>query len=219
MGKFVDLSHTIKAGMQLFSPTAPQPEISPWLSHEQAAQSGNYQDCSCEITHVSFVTSIGTYLDSPYHFHPNLPSIDQLTLDQLIRPGVVINCTHIRAQQPIMPDVLNDIDIEGKAVLFHTGWSRYWGQPEYYEFPFLTKEMAIALRDGGAKLVGVDFLVVDDLRDATRPGHVTLLKEQILIVENLTNLTRLPSEGFTFHAIPTKIAQAAAFPVRAFATL
>jgi len=85
------------------------------------------------------------------------------------------------------------------------------------EFPYLTRDTAEALRDGGAKLAGVDCLVIDDTRDPKRPVHVTLLKHDILIVENLTNLQGLPNTGFTFHAVPVKIAGAAAFPVRAYA--
>jgi kynurenine formamidase len=39
----------------------------------------------------------------------------------------------------------------------------------------------------------------------------------IPIVENLTHLSSLIGEPFTFVAVPVKVAGAAAFPVRAFA--
>jgi kynurenine formamidase len=215
----IDLSHTIAPGMPLFSPSAPQPSISAWQSHAQAAASGKYEDCTCEISEVRFVTSLGTYMDSPYHFDPHGATIDQLRLDQLVLPGVVVDCTHMTARQPISLEMLVGTEIAGKAVLFNTGWSRYWGQPEYFDFPFLTGETAVAVRDGGAKLAGVDFLVIDDTTNPRRPVHVTLLKHNILIVENLTNLNALPKDGFTFHAVPVKFAGAAAFPVRAYAVL
>jgi kynurenine formamidase len=217
--RLIDLSQTISPDMPLFSPSAPPPEISAWQSHAQAAASGRYQDCTCEISGVSFVTSLGTYLDSPYHFDPSGVSIERLRLEQLVLPGVVVDCTHASARQPVGPEVLDGLDIAGKAVLFHTGWSRYWGRPEYFDFPFLTGETAAALQDGGAKLAGVDFLVIDDTTNPRRPVHVTLLINNILIVENLTNLAALPSEGFIFHAVPVKFAGAAAFPVRAYAVL
>ena len=79
--------------------------------------------------------------------------------------------------------------------------------------------MAAALCAGGARLAGVDFLVADDVLDPRRPAHVTLLHNDVLIVENLTNLAALPADGFTFHAVPAKIARAAAFPVRAYAVV
>jgi len=217
--KLIDLSHVIEPGMQLFSSGAPDPQIEAWMSHEQAAASGRYDECSCEITKVSFVTSLGTYLDSPYHFHPNKPSIEKLRLEQLVLPGMVVDCTHISACQAIGPEVLNGKDIRGKAVLFHSGWSVYWGKPEYYQFPFLIRETALALKAGGARMVGVDWLVIDDTMDPRRPVHVTLLAEDILIVENLTALDELPETGFTFYAVPVKVAGAAAFPVRTYATI
>jgi arylformamidase len=86
-------------------------------------------------------------------------------------------------------------------------------------FPYLTGETAVALRDRGAKLAGVDFLVIDDTTNPRRPVHVTLLHSDILIVENLTNLGALATTGFTFHAAPVKVAGAAAFPVRAYAVI
>ena len=214
-----DLSHTIEPGMPAFSPTAPQPKIYPWMSHSQAASNGNYEGCTCEITEIRLVTSMGTYLDSPYHFHPERKSIEGLDLRQVVLPGIRVDCTFAEKRQPIGPEVLNGLQISGKAVLFHTGWSRYWGMNEYNAYPTLTKETAEALRDGGAKLAGVDFLTIDNSRDPKRPVHVTLLKNDILIVENLTNLKSLPEGRFTFHAAPVKIAGAASFPVRAYAVV
>jgi kynurenine formamidase len=217
--KLIDLSHVIEPGIPLFSPTAPTPQISPWMSHAQAAESGHYKGCTCEISQVCFVTSLGTYMDSPYHFHPTAPSIEQLTLDQCVLPGMVVDCSSVSARQAIGPEVLDGYDIAGKAVLFRTGWSRFWGEPAYYDFPYLTGETAEALRDGGARLAGVDFLVIDDTRNPRRPVHVTLLGSGVLIVENLTNLEQLPASGFVFHAAPVKVKNAAAFPVRAYAVL
>jgi arylformamidase len=217
--QLIDLSQTIGPGMSLFSPGAPQPIVRPWQSHAQSAASGRYLGCTCEITEVSFLTSLGTYLDSPYHFDPHGPSIERLELSQLVLPGIAIDCTHVRGRDAIDPQVLNGVDVAGKAVLFHTGWSRYWGQPAYLNFPYLAEETALVLRDQGARLAGVDFLIIDDTTDPRRPVHVTLLRNNILIVENLTNLGQLPPSGFMFHAAPARVAGAAAFPVRAYATI
>mgnify|MGYP005834067983 CR=1 FL=1 len=217
--RLIDLSHTVAPGMPLFSPGAPSPRVTAWMSHAQAAQSGRYEGCTCEITEVQMLTSIGTYLDSPYHFFPGRPSIEALALEQVVLPGVVVDCAGVGAREPIGPGALDDVDVAGKAVLFHTGWNRFWGEPAYHEYPYLTGETAAALRDWGAKLAGVDFLVIDDMRNPRRPVHVTLLGSGILIVENLTNLGALPPAGFTFHAAPVKVAGAAAFPVRAYAVV
>lgn len=199
--KLIDLSHRIAPNMPRF-PGMPEPAIRAWRSHSETADSGIYEDCSCEISEVQFVTSLGTYMDSPFHFDPDGATIDQLQLEQLVLPGIVIDCTAFGAQQAIGPDVLEGCVIENKAVLFHTGWDKYWGLPEYENHPYLAEATARLLRDRGAKLAGIDTLVIDDTNDRRRPVHVTLLHAGILIVENLTNVTALPIDGFTLHAAP-----------------
>ena len=218
--QFVDLSQVVAPGIPRFGPHAPEPIIRPWMSHYTAGQSGKYDGCTCEITEINMVTSMGTYLDSPYHFNPSGASIDQLSLEQLVLPGVVVDCTPCEPNQSIGPEVLQGLSFRDKAVLFRTDWSRFWEIPETYRrFPYLTEDTAKALTEGGAGLAGIDVLVIDDTSNPRRPVHVTLLQSNVLIVENLANLSSLPREGFTFYAVPVKIAGAAAFPVRAFAVL
>lgn len=119
--QLIDLSQTIASGMSLFSPDMPKPQIRPWLSHVQSAFSGRYAGCTVEITQVQFITSIGTYLDSPFHFDPHGASIAALGLDQLVLPGIVVDCTHAQPGKPIGPEVLAGKDSAGKAVLFIQG--------------------------------------------------------------------------------------------------
>ncbi len=214
--KLIDLSQTIAPGMQLFSQFAPDPIVRAWQSHEEAADSGFYNGCTCEISAVQFVTSIGTYVDAPFHFFPEAPTIDQLPLERFVLPGIVIDCTAAGAYEAVPETVLSSQDIADKAVLLRSDWSQYWGQPTYHEYPFIGRELAEALVAGGASLVGMDWLAADDQRDATRPAHATLLGNDVLIIENLTNLAALPAAGFTFHAAPVKVEGVAAFPVRAY---
>ena len=114
---------------------------------------------------------------------------------------------------------IQDVEVAGKAVLICTGWSDHWNQPRYVDYPFMGLGAAEFLRSAGARLVGVDTLVIDDTTDPRRPVHVTLLHAGILIVENLTGLAPLIGHDFTLHAAPVKVQGAAAFPVRAYALL
>lgn len=214
--KLIDLSQTIEPGMQLFSASAPDPVVSTYMSHEESAQTGFYVGCTCEVTEVQFVTSVGTYIDAPFHFFPDKPTIEALPIERFVLPGVVVDCTHVGANEAVSANVIDGIDIVGRAVLLRTDWSQYWGQPLYREYPFIGRALAEALVAGGAHLAGMDWLAADDQTDPTRPAHTTLLGNDVLIVENLTNLAALPTDGFTFHAAPVKVAGAAAFPVRAY---
>jgi kynurenine formamidase len=93
----------------------------------------------------------------------------------------------------------------------------YWKTEQYFVgHPFLTRDAAEFLADSGAKLVGIDSLNIDDIRDTTRPVHSILLRAGIPIVEHLCNLSALPEDGFKFFAVPVKVKGMGTFPVRAF---
>lgn len=216
MHTLLDLSHTLEADMPRFSGFA-APRIRPVWTHSDAAERG-YQDTTCEVTEVRFVTSVGTYLDAPFHFDPRGEDISQLDLSQLVLPGVVLDVRDWAAPDRSLPaDALDGLDVEGKALLLCTGWSRCWGDDRYHHHPIVPREMAKRLRAMRPILVGIDTLVIDNTQDPTRPAHTILLRAGILIVENLTGLEELIGETFTFVAVPVKVARAAAFPVRAFA--
>ncbi len=218
MPTLLDLSHTIEPDMPRFT-NIEAPYIGPVWTHAESVQRG-YQDTSCEVTKVRFVTSIGTYLDAPYHFDPHGPDISQLQLSQLVLPGLVLDLRrHAAPDAPLPADALEGMEIAGQALLLCTGWSDYWGQDRYHHPPFVPRAMAERLRSQRPALVGIDTLAIDSARDPTRPAHTLLLRAGVLIVENLTGLERLIGDAFTFVAAPVKVAGAAAFPVRAFAML
>jgi kynurenine formamidase len=218
MRKLLDLSHTIKPNMPRFSTVGP-PRISAVWTHAEAAERG-YQDTTCELTEVRFVTSIGTYLDAPFHFDPHGDDISQLDLSQLVLPGLVLDLRDRAVSgAPFPVDVLDGLDIAGKALLLCTGWSRFWGDDQYHHPPFVSRAIAERLLTMCPALIGIDTLVIDSVHDPTRPAHTLLLRSGILIVENLTGLDALIGKAFDFAAVPVKVAGAAAFPVRAFAML
>lgn len=223
MNELVDLSHDFEDGMPGFrmrnedgSITQFTARIRPFLTHEQSRP--KYQGlASFEITEVTFQTSIGTYLDSPYHRHPERRDIGALRLDELVLPGVVIDARGRAPLEAVGPEVLPEVGLRGAAVLVNFGWDRYWGTEEYFSYPYLASSTVDELARRGARLVGVDTLNIDDTRDPRRPAHTRLLGSDILIVENLTGLHALHGRRFRFFAVPIRARGAAAMPVRAFA--
>jgi len=67
--------------------------------------------------------------------------------------------------------------------------------------------------------VGIDSHNIDDTRRNSRPVHSTLLRADILIVEHMCNMAKLPESGYYFNAVPPKIKGMGTFPVRAYAEL
>ncbi len=223
---FVDLSHTFEDGMPGFvmktsdgrtaSFTA---SIKPFLTHEQSRPFYDGK-ASFELTEITFQTSIGTYLDSPMHRFDGMRDISELSLDDVILDGVVVSVTDAKGGEAVTLDQMNlPVDIRGKAVLFRFDWDQYWGTDRYDVYPFIGRDVIDRLVTGGAKLAGMDTFNADNRDDPERPCHSELLKRDILIVENLTNLSALPTSGFRFFAVPIKAKATAAMTVRAFAEI
>jgi len=118
------------------------------------------------------------------------------------------------------PEVFAGKELQGKAVLVNTGWSRHWLTEAYFENPpFLTREAAEFLVKSKAALVGIDSMNIDDIHDKARPVHTALLQANIPVAEHLTGLGEIPAEGFRFFAVPVKVKAFGSFPVRAFAVI
>ena len=216
--RLVDLSHLIVDGMTTYK-GFPGPQICDFWTREESA--GFYDDgSSFQIGRIDLIANTGTYLDAPFHRYADGADLAGIGLERLAAlPGILV-------RQPwengLMVDTarFEGLDVEGKAVLVHTGWDRHWGTNAYFDdHPFLTAEAAQLLVNRGARLVGIDSHNIDDTRTKGRPVHSALLGAGILICEHLTNLGALPDQGFTFTAAPPKIQGMGTFPVRAFALL
>jgi arylformamidase len=213
--RFVDVSHPIEAGMVTYE-GLPAPVVAEFLS--RVASRGKYAEgTTFSIGRVEMVANTGTYVDAPFHRFEKGPDVAGLPLDRLADlDGVVVDAT--AAGRAIGPERFGGFDLLDRAVLVRTGWSRNWRAPEYFrDHPYLTRAAAELLVRGGAALVGVDSLNIDDTRDGARPAHTLLLEAGIPIVEHLTNLDRLPRSGFRFHAVPAPLRAMGSFPVRAYA--
>jgi kynurenine formamidase len=223
---FIDLSHTFEEQMPGFrlkkedgTYTQFTAKIHPFLTREQMKPMFK-GDCSFEITEMSFQTSVGTYIDSPYHRYRDGRDVSEIRIDEVILPGVALDVRGHNALQGVNKNAIDDsLDFKGKAVLFNFGWDDYWGEEQYYSYPHLAKETIELLIERGAKLVGVYTINIDDARDLTRPAHSLLLRNDILIVENLTNLEQLHGKQFRFFAVPVKAKKVAAIPIRALAEI
>lgn len=214
MGKFIELNHVLKDGMQAY-PGLPSPKIGAYLDHE-ASRDHYAGRAEFFLGRVDMVCNIGTYLDSPFHRHRGQADLSQIPLERVAGvPGIVLDAAGSRAAIALERPAS---DLSGRAVLIRTGWDRRWGTDAYWEpGPYLAASTVDLLIQARAVLVGVDFWNVDNTQDPSRPAHTRLLAEEILIVEHLCNLSALPRTGFRFSAVPLRILRGASFPVRAFA--
>ncbi|WP_353718626.1 cyclase family protein [Dyadobacter sp. 676] len=214
--RLVDLSHTIFDGLVTYK-GLPAPAICDFLSREESR--GRYEEgTEFQIGKIEMVSNTGTYIDCPFHRYGHGKDLSEVELDAFANlEAVTVDATGV---SEIGTGFFRNLEIRGKAVIVRTGWSKNWNTEAYFEnHPFLTAQAAEYLRDCGVKLVGIDSHNIDDTRGNSRPVHTILLGAEILIVEHLCNLEKLPASGYLFSAVPPGFKGVGTFPVRAFATL
>jgi len=212
--KYLDLSHTIRDGMITY-PGLPSPEISDHLSRKDS-RSHYAPGTEFHIARIFMVANTGTYLDTPFHRYADGWGLDSLPLERVAGVSGLV----VEAPGPaIGAEAFAGAELEGRAVLVRTGWSKHWGTERYghLEHPHLSEAAVALLVSADPAVVGIDSVNIDDTRTGHRPAHSGLLRAGIPIVEHLTALDVLPTEGFEFFAVPVKVAGMGTFPVRAFA--
>ena len=215
MPTLIDVSHIVEHGLVTYK-GLPAPVICDYLSREDS-RSHYTGGTEFNIGRIDMVANTGTYVDTPFHrFADGVDLADQPLASLANLEALVVRVTP-GAGRAVSAAAFNGLDLRGKAVLVHTGWSRHWKSDQYFEgHSFLTADAAERLRVGGAALVGIDSLNIDDIDDGQRPVHTTLLRAGIPIAEHLTRLDRLPDDSFKFFAVPVKVRGMGTFPVRAF---
>jgi len=205
MAFYIDLSHPISDAMPVYPGDAA-------VSLQQIA---SYR----AEGHTNFVLSTGmhsgTHLDGPMHLTESLTRIAELQLEKFCGKGFLVD---VVGQKTIdMPESAFNQLQPGSVVLFYSGFDQYFQQQDYYvNYPEITESTAQALVRKKVKIVGMDFPSPDYTPFLI---HDILLNNQILILENLTNLSALlPYREFELLAFPLKI-EADSSPVRVVARI
>ncbi len=217
--RLVDLSHTVTEGLVTY-PGLPAPRLSEHFDRI-AAEAVYGPGGTFTIGMITMCSNTGTYIDVPFHRFADGHDLSELALERVAGvPAVCIDCVGLAS---IGPDVLDGVNIGGHAVLFRTDHSRHFATPAYFDsHPYLERATADALLAAGVACAGIDSLNIDATSSPAgdgRPVHTILLRNDIPIIEHLTNLDELPPSGFGFTAVPPKIEAFGTFTVRAFATI
>jgi kynurenine formamidase len=180
----------------------------------------------------------GTHLDAPIHFAAERQHADEIPLDRLIGPAVLID---VRPQAEVDPDYLvSVVDFEawearhgrlqdGVTVLIRTGFgsrwpdaARYLGTAERGEaavaklhFPGLDPNAARWLvQQRNIHAIGLDTASIDRGQSRDFLAHRILFDRNIPAYENLARLEDLPETGFSVIALPMKIRGGSGGPLR-----
>jgi len=201
----LDLTHTIRDKMPVY-PGDTIPEI---------AESGTVEQGGIAHYDLKLGTHVGTHIDGPAHMIAGGRKLCEFSIDHFMGKAKIV---HVPNQPFIKPEHLENINIEtGDIILFRTDWSQYFHSPDYFEnYPVLTPELANYLVGKGVKMIGLDTPSPDT---APFEIHKILLKNEILIIENLTNLDQIPKAvPFELIALPLKV-EADSAPARVIAKI
>ena len=212
--KRIDLTLTISEKIPNF-PGSPSPQFLNWSNIEE-------NQYNLELLFLSSHT--GTHLDAPYHFNKNGDKIHQISLSRLIGNAILIKIRKEKDQEITKKDLF---DFERKygqiknfsSIFFFTGWQKNLKKKYYFlKNPGLSKLAASYLISKKINLIGIDSPSIDKGINKNFSTHKILAKNNILIVENLTNLERISKQNFEFTILPLKLKNATGSPVRAIAT-
>jgi arylformamidase len=208
MGGVIDVSLTVGPDMLVW-PGDPSVEVVP----RRRIAAGD----PANVSELRMGTHTGTHVDPPNHFIEGAGGIDSVPLDVLVGEAFVVDAGHL--DRPIEIADMENLQIPDGAqrVLLRTANSDLWRQ-ERVEFPptyaCLTPGAARWVVDRDIKLIGVDFLSVEQKGAEGHPTHHTLLENGVVIIEGL-NLGDVEPGGYTLVCLPLRVKDGDGGPARA----
>jgi kynurenine formamidase len=158
-----------------------------------------------------------TMLSLPAHTATHIDLVDRekrMSPERLIGRGKLVDVTHISKRQVRTADVERQVRIEsGDFVFFRTGWSRFVGTDKYYAHPEISMDVLHWLVTKRINMVGIDAL---GLAQGGKHGEYDrfLVEHDIFVIENLANLSAIPTRKFRVYCFPLRIEGIDAIPAR-----
>ena len=235
-GTIVDLSHSY-GDDTVFWPTAERFKMT--VVNDGVTPAGFYYAAN----NFSTAEHGGTHIDAPVHFSRGANAVDQIPLENLIGPAVVVDVTGQSSKDADYLVTIDDLENfetahgqipDGAILLIRTGFSSRWPDAARYlgtaergeaavpklHFPGVDPEAATWLKDKRKiHALGIDTASIDRGQSTTYETHRILYAANIPGLENLDALDKLPPVGATIIALPMKIKGGSGAPLRAIAIL
>ena len=226
----VDLTHAINAAVPTYE-TAAQPSF-------QAKTVATIEKDRYFARDISLPEHFGTHLDAPAHFAPGTWTVDQIPVERLIAPLVVLDVSTSVKQNPDYQVTVEDVAKweqansqipAGAFVIARTGWDSRWNSAKDYRnpdntgtmhFPGFSRDAAKFLVEGrNVYGLGIDTLSIDYGPSQDFPVHQYTLAHSLYHVENVANLDKVPANGALVVVAPMKLEGGSGGPVRVLALL
>ena len=185
----------------------------------------------------------GTHMDAPIHFAENGKTVEQISIEKLIAPSIVVDISKKALKDSDYQIIQNDFEVwenmhgkipDGSIVLLQTGYSKYWPNRQKYlgtskmgddalselRFPGLHPDAASWItQNRNVNAIGIDTQSIDFGRSTHFETHRILSKADMPFFENVTNLDQLPPKEFFTIALPMKIKNGSGAPLRLVAII
>lgn len=235
-GRLVDLTHAYDS-LTVYWPTASGFEMT--SDFKGMTPGGWYYEANT----FTSAEHGGTHLDAPIHFAEGRSTSDQVALDRLIGPAIVIDVREAAATDADYLVSIADFEAwegrngripDGSIVLVRTGFGTRWPDRASYmgtdergpdavsklHFPGLSADAATWLAtQRSIDAIGIDTPSIDRGQSAGFESHRILFEKEIPAFENVANLEALPETRFHVIALPMKIAGGSGGPLRIVAVL
>lgn len=211
--KIIDLTHSITNDMTVYI-GGPQPQN----KVIKTVSENGYKE-----TEIHILSHNGTHMDSPNHVFEDGVSLDKIDIINFVGTAALIDCSSLEEGDIITYDFIEknkEAINNSEFIIFRTDWSKYWNTDKYLgKYPVISDEVVDFIMNSNKKGIGFDTISVDSIDASVLSKHHKILKNNILIFENLTNLNLIQSDTFLFCALPLKFENSDGAPVRAIAML
>lgn len=150
---------------------------------------------------ISFGSHTATHVDAQHHMIDGGWTVERMSLETLIGPALVV-----RFPDDVMSITaahLETVDFTGvHRVLFATRNSGFNRDREFHkDYTFVAPDAAELLVKKGIKLVGVDYLSIEQFKSGHHKTHKTLLGADVIIIEGLS-LAAVPAGKYELICLP-----------------
>ena len=201
--KLYDASIPIRIGIVTF-PGDPPFQMEPCFQREKGDP--------FDLALISMGTHLGTHVDPPAHYLDGGGTIDEIPLDVLVGPGIVLD---MRGISQIDRQALENAPMgDHVRVLLKTDNGPLLLESSFHkDYVHLTEDGARYLVERGVFLVGIDYISIERYQNPGAPVHRALLQAGILIVEGV-HLLEIPPGPYEIFCLPLCIKGADGAPAR-----
>lgn len=169
---------------------------------------------SSNVSLLSFGSHTGTHVDAPRHMIDGGAGVDRLPLEALMGPAVVVGVGD--DVMAVGESELRSFGLDGQMrVLLKTRNSRFIREGEFHkDYTYLAPDGAAYLVGLGVRLVGIDYLSIEQFHSGHHRTHKTLLGAGVVIVEGL-DLSAVPAGEYELCCLPQLLPGLDGAPARA----